>query len=303
MQQTLSIQKIAQLTGHNGSVYALAKGSAPHLFLSGAGDSWVVEWNLKEPEMGSLLARVETQIFSLSYLTDYQKIVAGNMNGGLHWITRSEEGSRDIAHHQKGVFGLQQIGEYLYSIGGGGQLTKWSIERERTLESVQLSHQALRCLDYNATRNEIAIGSSDQSIYFLDATTLSLKFQLPNAHDNSVFCVRYHPFSNKILSGGRDAQLKVWDLDNTPTLQSQQNAHWYTINDLIFSPSGTRFATSSRDKTVKIWDSSTFELLKVIESIRDGGHLNSVNALLWSDYEETLVSGSDDRSLGVWRVR
>ncbi|MEM1324768.1 MAG: WD40 repeat domain-containing protein [Bacteroidota bacterium] len=302
MQKTLSIQKIAQLTGHNGSIYALSRSSEPHLFLSGAGDSWIVEWNLKTPENGNLLARVETQIFSLLYLLDYQKIVAGNMHGGLHWVTVRQEGSRDVLQHQKGVFGLQQIGAYLYSIGGGGKLIKWSIERERTVESLQLSHQALRCIDYSPTRHELAVGSSDQTIYILDATTLALKYQLPQAHDNSVFCVRYHPFSNKLWSGGRDAILKVWDLMDKPTLAAEQNAHWYTINDIAFSPSAQYAATASRDKTIKIWDTTTLELLKVIDSIRDQGHLNSVNTLLWSDYENMLVAGSDDRSLGVWRV-
>ncbi|MBK8425147.1 MAG: hypothetical protein IPL27_03820 [Lewinellaceae bacterium] len=54
------------------------------------------------------------------------------------------------------------------------------------------------------------------------------------------------------------------------------------------------FATASRDKTLKIWDSATFTLLKVVDTIRDGGHINSVNRLLW--LPECLVSASDDRS-------
>jgi hypothetical protein len=43
------------------------------------------------------------------------------------------------------------------------------------------------------------------------------------------------------------------------------------------------------------------EVLTRLDNEKSGGHLNSVNALLWkNDY---LISGSDDRSIIVWEVR
>ena len=55
----LKVKKIAQLTGHNASVFALAKGKDARHFLSGSGDGWVVEWSLDNPDLGKLIARVE----------------------------------------------------------------------------------------------------------------------------------------------------------------------------------------------------------------------------------------------------
>ncbi|MCK6695880.1 MAG: hypothetical protein L6Q97_27735, partial [Thermoanaerobaculia bacterium] len=122
----------------------------------------------------------------------------------------------------------------------------------------------------------------------------------PGAHANSVFVVAYTPNHRYLLSGGRDAMLRVWDLENNLTLVSEQPAHWFTVNHLVFSPDGQFFATASRDKTIKIWDTETFQLLRVLETIRDGGHINSVNRLLWTpDY---LISASDDRSVILWAV-
>ena len=304
MSKVLQAKKIAQLTGHNASIFAICPDTQENYFFSGAGDGWIVRWNFDEPELGKLVAKVETQIFALKHLPKWNKIVAGNMNGGVHWVDLANpDDTKNIAHHKMGVFDMLLIDDYLFTAGGAGMLTKWSATESRSLESFQLSNQSLRCLDYHQGRNEIAVGASDNSIYLLDATSLELKKTIPNAHDNSVFSVRYAPGGSFLYSGGRDALLKVWDISLDFVSVSSQPAHWYTINDIAFHPDGHWLATGSRDKTIKIWDANTFELLKVIETIRDKGHVNSVNKLFWSSHHNYLLSGSDDRSMIIWEIK
>ncbi len=303
MSITLQVKKVAQLTGHNASIFAVIPHDLPSHFLSGAGDGWIVRWNFDDPELGRLIAKVETQIFALLALPDHEMVVAGNMNGGIHWVDLQDpEQTKNIAHHQKGTFGLVRVENFVFSIGGGGVLTKWQIDPVQSLESYQLSNQPLRSIDHSAYRNELVVGSSDNGIYILDATTLALKKRLPQAHENSVFTAKYHPNHRYLLSGGRDAMLKVWDLNKNYELINQQPAHWFTINSIVFHPKGHWFATGSRDKTIKIWDAQSFKLLKVVETIRDKGHINSVNNLFWFGYHDYLVSCSDDRSMIVWEV-
>jgi WD40 repeat protein len=293
--------KIAQLTGHNAAIYALANGVKDQHFISGAGEGWIVEWDLEAPELGQLLAKIETQVFSLCHLKEEGIIVAGNMNGGVHWVNlNAPEETQNILAHEKGVFGICQVGDSVITLGGQGKLCKWSIAEQRTTESIYLSHQSLRSIDYSEKRNEIAVGSSDNNIYLLDAKTLGLKYQFTGAHNNSVFSVRFHPTQPVLLSGGRDAMLKVWDLESKEVI-SEQAAHWFTINDIQFHPEGKYFATASRDKTVKIWDAQNYKLLKVLETIRDHGHVNSVNHLHWSKHHHYLISASDDRSMILWK--
>lgn len=297
------VKKISQLTGHNASVFALSKEQEKGYFLSAAGDGWIVRWNLEDPELGRLVAKVETQIFSLLHLSELNKLVVGNMNGGIHWIDLEHpENTRNIAHHKKGAFGICRVGPHVFTIGGGGTLSKWNIATGNSMESFQLSNQSLRSIDFSPVRNELSIGSSDNNIYVVDATTLELKKTIHQAHENSVFALRYSPDGDFLLSGGRDAHLKIWAIDDNHQCISSQPAHWFTINDIQFHPNGHYFATASRDKTIKIWDSTDFKLLKVIETVRDHGHINSVNCLHWSTYHNYLISGGDDRSMIVWEV-
>lgn len=297
------VKKIAQLTGHKASIFALESGASAPYFLSGAGDGWIVQWDLREPEMGTLLAKVDANIFSLLHLLDQKTIVAGNMNGGVHWVDlENPEHTRNIAHHKKGVYASMLLDEQVITLGGSGMISRWSISERRSLESFQLTNQSLRDIAYSPTHHELAIASSDHQIYILDATTWSIKHLIRQAHENSVFSVQYSPDGHYLLSGGRDAQLKVWAIERDYELLSQQAAHWFTINAIAYHPDGHLFATASRDKTLKIWDSASFKLLKVIEGIRDGGHLNSVNRLYWSSYNNYLISCSDDRSIIIWDV-
>ncbi|MEZ4956563.1 MAG: WD40 repeat domain-containing protein [Saprospiraceae bacterium] len=297
------IKKTAQLTGHNAGIYALAEGLTDHTFLSAAGDGWIVQWDLNDPDLGQLLAKVETQVFSLCTLIKEKKVVAGNMNGGIHWVDLENPAlTKNVAHHEKGVYDILRVGEHLFTAGGEGKLTRWSIPEMKTIESYHLANQSLRCIAFSKKRNELAIGATDHSIYLLDADTLELKCRAEKAHENSVFCLRYSPDEKRLISGGRDAHLNVWDLENGLVKINSLPGHWFTINSIDFHPKGHIFATGSRDKTIKIWDAESYELLKVLELNRDGGHLNSVNRLLWHEHEKTLVSCSDDRTIILWNI-
>ncbi len=317
----MDVTKIAQLTGHTGAIFAITEGGDEQHILSGAGDGWVVEWDLAQPDVGRLVAKVERNIFSLLFLKNQNKIIAGDMDGGVRFVDLAEPTLiRNVAHHGgKGCFDLKIIDNQLLTIGGDGILTRWSLAENRSLESIQLSHKSLRCFDYSKEKNELAIGASDGSVYFVDATSLELKNVWKKVHDNSIFAIRYTPDSAYLLTGGRDAHLKLSILDKNTEggIFDKKNdlsnvieslpAHLFTINSIVFHPKNpTLFATASRDRTIKIWQLDTqtpkLHLLKVIDTIRHGCHIRSVNRLFWSNYNDYLISASDDRTLIVWQV-
>src|SRR5690606_37309009 len=118
----------------------------------------------------------------------------------------------------------------------------------------------------------------------------------------SVFTVRYSPDGRFLLTAGRDAHFRVWDVKQDYQLVQDVAAHMYALNHIDFSPDGSMFATCSMDKSIKLWDAATFRLLKVIDRSRHAGHGTSVNKLLWSSFENLLLSASDDRMISVWEI-
>ena len=296
-------KKLAQLTGHRAAVFAVESGPSPHTILSGAGDGWIVEWSLDDWENGKLIAKVDTNIFSLKYLQSTETLIAGDMHGGVHWVKPGKpEATKDIAHHKNGVYAILELDDFIFTLGGGGTITRWSIKEERSLESLQLSQNSLRSISWSPSRNELAIGASDEHIYILNAATLEVKQTLFNAHGKSVFTVQYSADGNYLFSGGRDAHFRIWDCKKDFAPVFSEAAHWYTINAIAFDPRGHFFATASRDKTIRIWDIKDFSLKKSLDLKKYGGHINSVNDLYWSPYRNELISASDDRSLIIWEI-
>ncbi len=298
----IKIEHLHTLTGHNGAVYQLQRIDE-NSFLSAGGDGWIVKWDLNsdDAELGRLVAKTDTQIFSLLNDPVSNLIVAGDMHGELHFIDlQGKEEVRRFSHHKKGVFGIKRHQEYIYTLGGGGMLSKWQSEKIGTVDSVQLSDQSLRSIAISDTT--IYIGSSDRNIYLIDTLTQNRMDAVKFAHENSVFSLAFDSSMQHLLSGGRDAMLNVWTEGDDLNIYKGVAAHLFTINSIKINPSGKIFATASRDKTIKIWDAKSYKLLKVIESIRDKGHVNSVNHLLWLS-ESILISCSDDRTIKIWDIK
>lgn len=299
----MEIFKKAQFIGHNASVYALSECSKLNHFLSSGGDGWIVEWDLNNPEQGRLLAKTDSNIFSILYLPSKNWLLAGNMFGGIHWIDLgSGNNFKSVLHHKNGVFALFSFNENeILSLGGDGILTKWDIEKNRAIESVVLSSKSLRSIAKHPNLDILAVAASDSNIYILDAQSLELICTIEKAHQNSVFSVCFSPDGKYLLSGGRDAYMRIrlcnQNFEELPT----EPAHLFTVNCIAFHPNGKIFATASRDKTIRIWDANSFALLKVIDSVRNAGHIKSVNRLLWND--EVLYSCSDDRSIIAWEIK
>lgn len=300
----MKIHKIHQCTGHKGAVYTLAPDLLKNDgFYSAGGDGWIVKWVLESPDMGKVVASIEDRVFCLLSMSSPDRLLAGNMTGGLHWINLDNpEHSANILHHRKGVFDVLHLGDQVLSAGGDGMLTRWSVNQTKPVESIQLTDKSLRCMAPVPQSNLLAVGASDGNIYIIGVSDFNLVNVIKGAHANSVFSLAFSPDGQQLYSGGRDAMLRQWfHQDGDIVMKKESPAHWYTINHLAVRPDGQIMATASRDKTIKIWETQTNRLIKVLDVIRDGGHVNSVNRLLWLS-DNLLISAGDDRSVIIWSV-
>lgn len=287
-----------QLLGHKGAIYSLLLAPDKQSFFSVAGDGYLVHWPLLPLGDGQVLAQLEGPIFSMALLNKTE-IVLGDQNGDIHLIDYPKKQLvQQKKAHKKGVFSLHPwTNNHFLSAGGDGQLSLWSKQTFRPKSSWKLSHQSLRSISLSPDQSSLVVGGSQGHLFFLDAQTFDLKQEIPQAHQSSIFCLAQT--TNYLLSGGRDAFFRIWTQEQREELPTQA-AHLFTVNDLAISPNGRYLASASRDKTLKIWSLPDFKLLKVIDAPR-GGHINSVNALLWAS-DQLLLSASDDRSIIVWEV-
>jgi WD40 repeat protein len=299
----VQVQKLHTLTGHRDSVYALQPSSADHLFFSAAGDGMVVLWDQRSPEQGTLIAKLPNSVYALHYHRDSDMLIAGHNYDGIHvldWKNKRELGSLKLT--TAAIFDIQSHGKYLFVATGEGFLIKVDSDTLIVKSQVRSSEKSARAIAINAVRGEVAVGYSDHNIRVFDLDTLTLKHEWV-AHKNSVFAVKYSPEGDQLYSGSRDARFNVWDATARYKHMEEVVAHLYAINHIEFSPDGKHFVTCSMDRSIKIWQFGRVMLLKVIDRARHAGHGTSVNRVLWSSFQNQVLSASDDRTISVWNIK
>lgn len=292
---TLQIERIDTFSGHRGPVYALEKG-VDSLFYSAGSDGWVVQWNLAKPDLGKVIAQIEGSVYAMKL-----------DSAGILWIGHNYEGIQGIqVSDQTQAFAIPTKGLSIFSIAfvgsnawighNEGLITVVDMATKSVVKHIKASSTSVRCFCVLAD-DRVAVGYSDGFVRVFDAD-----FQLVHsfkAHDSSVFSLQSR--GGELYSVGKDARIKRWSTDFQ--LLNEVIGHIYAIHDIQFSPDGKWFATASMDKTVKIWECDTLTLRKVLDASRHGGHKNSVNKLIWSSFDDLLVSASDDKNLSVWKIQ
>lgn len=296
----VEVKKIATLHGHKDCIYTLEQTSEPEIFVSSGGDGHVAWWDLRNTEEGRVIAKVPNSVYALCYDEKPSRLIIGQNFDGIHvidWHNKKEVGSLKLTNSQ--IFDIKVDDGKIYAGCGDGTIYKIDKKTFSIAGSVKDSAQRVRSLAINPDRGELVAGFSDNNIRIYDLERLELKKTI-NAHKNSVFTLKYNADYKFLLSGSRDAHLKIWSVEDNYELAESVVAHMYTINNIEFSPDGKHFVTCSMDKSIKVWDATTFKLLKVIDKARHAGHGTSVNKLLWTKFENKLISGSDDRTISVW---
>jgi WD40 repeat protein len=305
----IQIQKIHTLTGHRDCVYALQQGEQSNQFFSGAGDGMIVLWDIENSSLpdnqvneGELIAKLPNSVYALHYLQKQNLLVAGHNYDGIHlldWKEKKEINSLQLS--KAAIFDIQSFENNLFIASGDGTVSVVDIQNWSIKNKIAGSEKSARTMAINIPHGELAVGYSDNYIRVFDLKNYQLKHEW-QAHANSVFCLAYSGDSKTLISGSRDARLKVWDVQGKYAQATEVAAHLYAINHLAFSPNGKHFVTCSLDKSIKVWDSNNLTLLKVIDKARHAGHGTSVNKLLWTSFDNQMISASDDRTISVWNI-
>ncbi|MEO6283556.1 MAG: cytochrome D1 domain-containing protein [Dyadobacter sp.] len=298
----MNIRKVDTFSGHRDSVYTIISDHTAHGFYSGGGDGFIIHWDLNKPDLGKLVAKVGVSVYAMAL----------NQADNSLWIGQNYEGiqvldsiNNKIEKTSKittaAIFDIQFFGEKALIALGDGVVVVMDIPSFSVQKHIKVSSKSIRTIAVNPATNEFAVGDSEWNVNIFDLDSFSLKKTI-QSHSNSVFSVKYTPDGKYLFTTGRDAHLKIWDVNDAYGMVTDIPAHLYAINDIAFSPDRTLFATCSMDKSVKVWDAATFKLKKIIDRARHAGHGTSVNKLLWTTFENQLISCSDDRTVSVWEV-
>lgn len=288
------------MSGHNGPIYALEKCIEPYHVFSGSSDKFLTMWNLKNLSSEKFAAQFPCIIYSICYIPEKKLLFAGTSSGNIHVIDlEKKEAVKILAHHTGPVFDIKYsvVTNCFYSASADGTLAIGALKNLSIMKIKKLCNEKVRSIDISETEIAVACGDGTVRIFDLNSTEEKNNFI---AHPMAVNVVKFHPSGKFLLSGSKDAHLHIWNRKFEPVKSIP--AHNYAIYSIVFSPDSNYFATASRDKTFKIWNADNFDLLLRVNKEKQGGHANSVNKLLWTNYNDYLISTGDDGAIMVWKI-
>ena len=290
-------QRPLVLTGHTAAVYALAPWRGG--FLSGGGEGMLVHWAAPFAADGRLVAQIEDRVFCILPLTGEREgqILVGTLSGDLYWIdVASKELPKRWSFHGDGLFGMCAVGDAVFAVGGAGRLSRWdartgSFEVSRAVDSVRL-----RSVAYLPQTRLLAVGTAAGDLHFVDPASLRTVDVRERAHDATVFDIAVG--REAFYTAGRDGAIRRWGVLAPYRQNGHVAAHGATVNALALGSDGL-LASVGRDREVRLWTTDDgLVLAKALTSVRDGGHVHSVNACCWLG--AALVTASDDRTIRYW---
>ena len=300
---SIDVKHIATLAGHSGCIYAMDKGISESTIFTGGSDLIIALWSLDTLQTEKFAASLPAAVYTICHIPEKNILLAGTTTGSVHIIDlEKNQEIKILQHHTAPIFDIKYSlkTNCFYTAGGDGNFAVCSLDTLSLIKIKKLSEQKVRNIDFNYVTSEIAVALGDCTILVFDLYTLEVKTDFI-AHQLAANVVRYSPDGKFLLTGGRDAHLNIWQADNYELIKSIP-AHNWAIYDIVFNPDTTLFATASRDKTIKIWDAKTYQLLHRITKENNEAHTHSVNKLLWSTYNNYLVSVGDDKVVMVREI-
>jgi WD40 repeat protein len=300
---SIDVKHIATLAGHNGCIYAMDAGISESTIFTGGSDLIIALWSLDTLSTEKFAASLPAAVYTICHIPEKNILLAGTTTGSVHILDlEKNQEIKILQHHTAPIFDIKYSlkTNCFYTAGGDGNFAVCSLDTLSLIKIKKLSDKKVRNIDFNYVTSEIAVALGDCTILVFDLYTLEVKTDFI-AHQLAANVVRYSPDGKFLLTGGRDAHLNIWQTDNYELIKSIP-AHNWAIYDIVFNPDTTLFATASRDKTIKIWDAKTYQLLHRITKENNEAHTHSVNKLLWSTYNNYLVSVGDDRVVMVREI-
>jgi centriolar protein POC1 len=300
----ISVEKIAELSGHNNPVFTLELSQKPGILFTGGNDKGLVEWDLKDNSFIKVMFPVRASVYAIHGPVNYPLLFTGLRSGEVMVFDFiKQQLSPSLKHHLKPIFDIKSLKtkSELVVASEDGTVSIWNLDNLTFLHSIKVSADTVRAIAISPDEKQVAFGCRDNMIRVYDAEDYTLVKVIPG-HSMAVFTLAYSPEGNYLISGSRDAQVKVWDSITYNEVKNIQ-AHLFAVNHIAFHPTEPYFATASMDKSIKIWGSDDFKLYKNIS--REKGypiHRLSINKLAWFDGGKKLLSVSDDKLVMVWQV-
>lgn len=302
-------KETALFTGHTGQVNALTFSSDGSMLASGGFNSPVIQvW---DPETSGKLTslKLTQDRFSVRALTFFGRSIVAIKGSKAMIFVNPESGdilSEKSFENSYNVVAFSQDGTILAAAERNGKIhlwdTKTSSQRGTLTGHGDDRGKRIGALAFSPDGKILASGGQDNIVLLWD-TQKHTKIGTLKAHTGWVTAIAFSEDGKTLASGDANKEIILWDLD-TGKQRTNITTHKSTINTLAFAPVetplyGMCLASGSADGTIRFWNPKNGEELSTFST----GHIESVEAVAFSENDTTLVSAAFNGIVDVWSLK
>ena len=286
-----SSEQLGTFKGHTSSITDLSFDTEGKILASASYDDTARLWNVGEQTVIHVLQAHSDNVQSVVFSPDNKLLATGSNDETIRlWDVESGKSvGNPFKGHNNKVFDIAFLnyGKQLVSASQDGSLRLWDVDSRVTLRVLQ-GHSAY-VTGVAVQGHQILSTSTDGSVKRWES---SLPYQQSIPLDSEPSSVAIAPDAKTIAVGFANGDLHIYPL---PLVTQQPSivlseVHTRDIQRIAFNSQGTLLATASLDGTAKVWQVTKDKLIPELAV----EHSDSVNAVIFSPDDKTLVTASYD---------
>ncbi|QQP57323.1 Uncharacterized protein FKW44_002265, partial [Caligus rogercresseyi] len=272
-------EEVQSLSGHPNNVVCVKYSKQNRLAFT-VSSAFIKVWDLR------MSPAICVKTLSSSGLTTNGPVQINNRSLAM---PAGETGIIDIA--------IGESGYDLYS-AAADKVRMWDLRKFHSVGKLSGGHQAaVMCLETKGSL--VATGSKDHYIKVFDVSdrqgvVIPPTMNLTPPHYDGIQCLAMS--GDSLFSASRDTCIKKWDLKSQSLVKSVNNAHKDWICGLAFLPESPIVVSGCRAGVLKLWSSDSLSLIGEMKA-----HNSTINTI--STNNQIVFTGSNDGSIGLWRIR
>jgi WD40 repeat protein len=300
------------LSGHRGSVLAVAFASHGKTLVSGSRDHTIKLWDVASASLKRTLTNHAADVYTVTFSHNGKLMASGSKDTSIIlWDATRFEPIRTLRGHTAAVRDLSfsPDDKLLASAAEDKTLRLWDPATGEPKVTRTEHTKRLKTVMFYPDGNTIVTASSDATVRLWDGHTGEPRQVFKGHTDGVEFCA-VSPDGQQLFSGtGNIGQLIFWDALTGKILRNLPKAHGNQFGAEIdcgcYSPDGRWAVSGSKDRTDKFWDAKTFKLLQTLS-----GYPGRTESMCFSPDGKILATGFGGtdytiklRDLTMWTSR
>jgi len=286
----LSGKQLAELKGHQSSVFSASFSADGQRIVTASGDNTARVWDLSGKQLAALKGH-QRSVTSASFSADGQRIVTTSGDNTARVWDLSGKQLVALKGHQSSVTSasFSPDRQRIVTASWDNTARVWDLSGKQLAE-LKGHQDGVYSASFSPDGQRIVTASDDNTARVWDLSGQQLA-EL-KGHQSSATSASFSPDGQRIVTASRDKTARVWDLSGKQL--AELKGHQSSVTSASFSPDGQRIVTASLDKTARLWDLSGKQLAAL------KGHQSSVTSASFSPDGQRIVTASEDKTARVW---